>query len=188
MTPQPIVRGANVALSREVAGLETVVVGVDCETKDDALRSSLTFAALLCDADRRAPDAQHFVFFNQMVSADLSTEVREQTFGNDDEQIEVDLNVVPPHIESIEFVLYVNDSGGVRRTLKQLRSCRMRLLNAQGNGEIVRTEDLAPYFQTETASVLGRLYRYKGEWRFRVTGQGYAEGLTKLAQDYGVPL
>jgi stress response protein SCP2 len=39
---------------------------------------------------------------------------------------------------------------------------------------------------TETALVLGELYRRAGGWRFRAVGQGYEDGLAGLAADHGL--
>ncbi|MEU9591228.1 TerD family protein [Streptomyces sp. NPDC048193] len=39
---------------------------------------------------------------------------------------------------------------------------------------------------SETAFVLGELYRRDGAWRFRAVGQGYDSGLAGLATDFGV--
>ncbi|MFI5432831.1 TerD family protein [Rhodococcus baikonurensis] len=39
---------------------------------------------------------------------------------------------------------------------------------------------------TETALVVGELYRRAGVWKFRAVGQGYASGLRGVATDYGI--
>ena len=86
------------------------------------------------------------------------------------------------------MVLYINDGPAQRRTLGQLRSCVVRVLNADGNAELVRSEDLAAAFDAETAVVLGEVYRNGPDWKFKVLGQGYAKGVTGIAADYGIPL
>jgi len=52
----------------------------------------------------------------------------------------------------------------------------------------VRSENLAPALSSETALVLGELYRNGADWKFRVIGEGYAQGIAGIARDYGVPL
>jgi tellurium resistance protein TerD len=142
----------------------------------------------LCGPDGRAVSDEHFVFFNQLSSPELSTKQVEQALGGDQEQVEVDLNAVPAEIERIVVVGYVNEGPAQRRTLGQLRSCIVRVLNLDGNVELVRSEDLAPELQSETAVALGELYRRNNEWRFRVLGQGYSKGITAIAADYGLNL
>jgi tellurium resistance protein TerD len=182
-------RGANVALTREIPGLSGVVLGMSWNAgAERVLDESLVFAAILCGPDGRARSDKDFVFFNQLSSPEESVQQLEQALGGDQEQIEVDLAAVPPEVDRVVAVLYVNEGPGQRRTLGQLRSCVIRVLNAADQRELVRSEELAAAFSTETAVSLGELYRHDGGWKFKVLGQGYARGITAIAADYGVPL
>lgn len=182
-------RGANVALTREIPGLRALVLGVTWNAGSErALDDNLVFATILCGADGRARSDQDFVFFNQISSADESVQQLEQALGPDNEQIEVDLAAVPAEIDRLVLVLYVNDGPAQRRTLGQLRSCVVRVLNADGNSELVRSEELASAFNTETAVALGEVYRHGADWKFKVLGQGYSKGIAGIASDYGIPL
>jgi tellurium resistance protein TerD len=182
-------RGANAALTREVPGLTGLVLGMHWNAgAERALSDNLVFAALLCGADGRVRDDRDFVFFNQLSSPEESVVERDAALGEDAEQIEIDLPSVPAEISRIVAVLYVNEGPAQRRTLGQLRSCVIRVLNREGNAELVRSEDLAPVFDAETAVVLGEVYRHENGWKFKVLGQGYAKGIAGVAADYGVPL
>lgn len=182
-------RGANVALTREIPGLTGLVLGMSWNAgAERALDDNLVFAAILCGANGRARSDQDFVFFNQLSSPEQSVQELEQALGGDNEQIVVDLNAVPADIERIVAVLYVNDGPAQRRTLGQLRSCVIRVLDAADNRELVRSEELARSFDAETAVALGEVYRHDGGWKFKVLGQGYSRGVSGIAADYGVPL
>jgi tellurium resistance protein TerD len=182
-------RGANAALTREIPGLRGLVLGMSWNAgAERVLDENLVFAAILCGSDGRARSDKDFVFFNQLSSPEQSVQQLEQALGGDQEQIEVDLDAVPPEIERIVVVLYVNEGPAQRRTLGQLRSCVIRVLNAADNRELVRSEELASAFSTETAVALGEVYRHEGGWKFKVLGQGYAKGVAAIASDYGVPL
>jgi tellurium resistance protein TerD len=182
-------RGANAALTREVPGLSRVVLGINWNAgAERVLDENLVFAALLCGRDGRVRSDQDFVFFNQLTSADLSVQQLTEALGGDDEQVEVDLAAVPADVERIVVALYVNDGPAQRRTLGQLRSCVVRVLDGRDNRELVRSQDLAPAFSSETAVVLGELYRHTEGWKFKVLGDGYAQGVAGIAADYGVPL
>ncbi len=182
-------RGANVALTREVPGLTSVVLGMTWSAgAERALEDNLVFAAVLCGPDGRARSDQDFVFFNQIASADQSVHERDEALGGDNEQIEVELAAVPAEVERIVVVLYVNEGPAQRRTLGQLRSCVIRVLNAGDNKELVRSEELATAFSAETAVALGELYRHDTGWKFKVLGQGYSKGISGVAADYGIPL
>lgn len=178
-------RGANVALTREIPTLTRAVLGISWNAgAERALEDNLVFAAVLCNAEGQVRDDRDFVFFNQLSSPDSSV----SELGADGEQIEVDLAAVPAEIERVVAVLYVNDGPAQRRTLGQLRSCVIRVLDGSNNRELVRSEELAPAFHAETAVALGELYRHDDGWKFKVLGQGYAEGISAIAADYGLPL
>jgi tellurium resistance protein TerD len=156
---------------------------------ETVLNDNLVMAAILCDADNRALSDEHFVFFNQMTSPDLSVQQLESALGGDQDQVEVDLAAVPADVDRIVIVLYINDGPAAqRRTLGQLRSCELRVLNLADNRELVRSEDFAPTLDGETALTLGEVYRHDGDWKFRVLGQGYSKGISGIAADYGLPL
>lgn len=180
-------RGANVELTREVPGLTGLVMGVHWNAGGEtALADNLVMAALLCDRANHAMSEQHFVFFNQLSSPQLSVQRLENVVGDDQEQIEIDLNAVPAAIERIVVILYVNDAPTQHRTLGQLRNCTVRVLNLADNTELVRSEELASSFEAETAVSLGEVYRHNGGWKFKVLGQGYATGVAGVLSDYGL--
>lgn len=185
----PLARGANVSLTKENPSLTGVVLGVRWDTgPDQVLAGNLVAATMLCGPSHKVLSDKHFVYFNQLVSPDTSVAQLEKLLGDDKEQIEVDLATVPANIERIVVMVYLNEGSTAKRSLGQLRHCSIRILDLADNRELARSEDLAPALSTETAVVLGYLYRYKTEWRFRVVGQGYSAGLRGVASDYGVPL
>lgn len=185
----PMKRGANVALTREIPHLTGVVLGVRFAAgAEQVLLDNLVVAALLCDEHSKVLSDEHFVFFNQLSSPDVSVSHLERLVGNDTEQVEVDLGAVPEDVDRIVLIGYVNEGMGVRRSLGQLRDCTVRVLNLADETELVRSENLAPGFSTETAVALGELYRHDGHWKFKVIGLGYADGIRAVARDYGVHL
>ncbi|MCU1656899.1 MAG: stress protein [Pseudonocardiales bacterium] len=182
-------RGANVALTREIPGLTGIVLGVRWNAgSESVLNDNLVMATILADADNRALSDAHFVFFNQLASPDLSVQQLEAALGGDQEQVEIDLTAVPENVDRIVVVVYINDGPAQRRTLGQLRSLELRVLNLADNTELVRSEDFGPVLDTETALALGEVYRHAGDWKFRVLGQGYTKGIAGIAADYGLSL
>jgi tellurium resistance protein TerD len=182
-------RGANVALTREIPNLTGLVVGVRFTAgAEHVLLENMVMATILCDADNQALSDDHFVFFNQLRSPDLSVTQLEKAVGEDTEQVEIDLASVPAEVDRIAVVAYLNEAIAARRTMGQLKECTVRVLNLQGNTELVRSENLATGLSAETALVLGEVYRNGADWKFKVIGAGYAEGIAAVARDYGVGL
>lgn len=182
-------RGANVSLTREIPDLPGVVLGASWDAgAESALANNLVMAVVLCDASSRALSDEHLVFFNQIHSPEMSVTELEQVLGEDQEQVEIDFAKVPAEVARIVAVLYVNDGPAQRRTLGQLRSCAVRVLHPADNRELVRSEDFVPALGAETALTMGEIYRHAGEWKFKVLGQGYSDGMKGLAADYGLSL
>jgi tellurium resistance protein TerD len=182
-------RGANVALTREIPDLAGIVLGTSWDAgSETALDEDLAAATLLCDSDGKVASAEQFVFFNQLSTPDLSTSRLDEALGEDQEQVEIDLTAVPGGTARIVLVLYVNEGPARRRTLGRLRHCRVRVLNLATNAELVRSEDLAGSLEAETALTLGEIYRRGSDWKFRVVGQGYTNGIAGVAADHGLSL
>jgi tellurium resistance protein TerD len=182
-------RGANVALTREIPDLTGVVLGVGWDAgAETALSDDLVMATILCDARGHALSSEHFVFFNQLSSPELSVQQLDAALGPDQEQVTIELGAVPPDVARIVVVLYLNDGPGLRRTLGRLKRCELRVLDLTDNRELLRSEDLAPALTTETGLTLGEIYRHNGDWKFKVLGQGYTDGISGIATDFAVPL
>jgi tellurium resistance protein TerD len=182
-------RGSNVELTRELPTLSTVVLGISFSAgSEKMLTDNMVVAALMCDARSKVLSDDYFVFFNQLTSPDESVSQRDAALGHDVEQIEVELEAVPRAVERIVVVVYINEGVAQRRTLGQLRECVIRVINGKDNAELVRSENIAPSLTSETAAVLGELYRHDGNWKFKVIGDGYAKGIVGIASDYGVTL
>lgn len=183
-----LMRGANVALTREVPGLEQVVVGISWDpSTDPALADNLRLAAILCDRDGVARSADDLVYFNQLVSSDRSVAVADAASEVDVEQIEVDLPAVPAEVGRIAFILHVNEGSPKRRALNQLRSCVVQVSDGSSGDVLVRSVDLTDDLSNESALVIGELYRHRDDWKFRVVGQGHASGFVGLARQFELP-
>ena len=182
-------KGANASLTKENPGLRGVVVGIDWDAgAERVLADALTLMAVLCDERGKAVSDEHVVYFNQLVSVDLSTAQLDQVLGEDDEQLEIDLGAVPSEVDRIVVIVYVNEGVTGRRTLGQLRRCTLRVLDLDGGAVLVQTVNLAAGLDSETAVALGQVYRRGEEWKFKALGAGYSTGLAGVAEDFGVSL
>lgn len=181
--------GANAALTRENPTLDRLIVGVRFGAGvEKAVLADTVLMALLCDADSKVLSGEHAVFFNQLSAANESVAVRDQTLGDDTDQVEIVLSQVPATVSRIVLVTYVNEAIGARRTLAQLKDCTVRAVNGQTGQELVRSENLATHWGLISAAALAEVYRHDGGWKFKVIADGYAGGILDLAKDFGVPL
>ncbi|MFE6860418.1 TerD family protein [Nocardia sp. NPDC057668] len=136
-------------------------------------------SALLLAGGRVRSDAD-FVFYNQPAHASGAVRYEGKRQGPQTvDALSVDLSRVEPQIETI--VIAASSDGG---TFAQLRGLHVRLVDAAGGAEIARFDSADA--SSETAFVLGELYRRQGAWKFRAVGQGYSAGLAGLATDFGI--
>ncbi|TDC02638.1 TerD family protein, partial [Actinomadura bangladeshensis] len=137
-------------------------------------------SALLVTETGRVRSDDDFVFYNQPAHA--SGAVRHEGKQQGPTVLDVlgvDLNRVEPAIDKI--VIAASSDGG---TFGQFQGLYVRVVDAAGGAEVARFDSQGA--TTETAFVLGELYRRQGAWKFRAVGQGYDSGLAGLATDFGI--
>ncbi|MBF6214865.1 TerD domain-containing protein [Nocardia puris] len=121
-----------------------------------------------------------FVFYNQ--PAHPSGAVRHEGKQQGPtvlDVLSVNLAQVEPQVETV--VIAASTDGG---TFGQFHGLYVRVLDASNGAEVARFDSTGA--TTETAFVLGELYRRQGAWKFRAVGQGYDSGLAGLATDFGI--
>ncbi|WP_229900047.1 TerD family protein [Streptomyces hiroshimensis] len=138
-------------------------------------------SALLLTAAGKVRSDDDFVFYNQ--PSHPGGAVRHEGKRRDGAQVRerfaVDLASVEPVIGTV--VLAASTDGG---TFGKLRGLYIRVLDAANGSEVARFDSTGA--TSETAYVLGELYRRNHTWKFRAVGQGYATGLAGLATDFGI--
>ncbi|MFE9816079.1 TerD family protein [Streptomyces sp. NBC_00236] len=137
-------------------------------------------SALLLTAAGKVRSDDDFVFYNQPVhpGGAVRHEGRRQDGGGAVETIDVALSAVEQEIGTV--VVAASTEG----TFGQVAGLFVRVLDAVSGAEEARFD--ATDATTETAFVLGELYRRNGAWKFRAVGQGYDSGLAGLATDFGI--
>ncbi|UED82908.1 TerD family protein [Streptomyces profundus] len=138
-------------------------------------------ASALLLSEGRVRSDEDFVFYNQPRHASGAVRYagKEPQAGGSVDRIEVDLASVEPEIEKV--VLAASADGG---TFGQVPGLHIRVLDADSGSEVARFDSQDA--SSETAFVIGELYRRQGAWKFRAVGQGYASGLAGLATDFGI--
>lgn len=167
-----MMKGANVAVPASAVRVE--LGWQSGQGVPDADASAL----LLAGAKVRSDD--DFVFYNQAVHPSGAVRYEGKQQGQTVvDALSVNLAQVEPQIETI--VLAASADGG---TFGQFRGLYIRVIDAATGAEVARFDSTGA--TTETAFVLGELYRRQGAWKFRAVGQGYDSGLAGLATDFGI--
>lgn len=183
-------KGGNVNLSKEAPSLKKLIVGLGWDPRaTDGAAFDLDGSAFLLKGDGKVRSDADFIFYNNLKSADGSiVHLGDNTTGQgdgDDEQLTIDLGLVPADVERVVVAVTIHDAEARRQNFGQVGKAYIRVLNADGNKEIARF-DLSEDGSTETAMIFGEVYRAGAEWKFKAVGQGFAGGLGPLARSYGI--
>ncbi|WP_327689834.1 TerD family protein [Streptomyces tubercidicus] len=138
-------------------------------------------ASALLLVSGKVRDDGDFVFYNQAAHASgaVRHEGKRPAGGAMTDCLAVDLAAVEPAVDKV--VLAASADGG---SFGGVPGLHIRVLDAAGGAELARFDSQDA--DTETAFVLGELYRRQGAWKFRAVGQGYDTGLAGLATDFGI--
>lgn len=103
----------------------------------------------------------------------------------DDEQIMVNLPMVPPQVDKIVFVVNIYDARKRNQHFGLIRNAFIRLVDMDHHTEICRF-NLSENYNNMTGLVVGEIYRKNGEWKFNAIGQPVQEAsrLDSLIQLY----
>lgn len=189
--PINLQKGQKVSLTKGNPGLSKIVVGLGWDVKrfDTGRDFDLDTAAFLLGENGKVLRNEDFVFYGNKLHDSNSVEhLGDNLTGagdGDDEQIKVDLSLVPANITKIIFTVTIYEAEQRRQNFGQVGNAFIRIYN-EVNGEELLKYDLDEDFSIETAVVFGELYKRGNEWKFNAIGSGYQGGLAALCENYGV--
>ncbi len=189
--PVNLSKGQKVSLTKDNPGLKKIMVGLgwDVNAFDTGSEFDLDAAAFMLGDNGKVTKSEDFVFYGNLKDPSGSVQSmgdnRTGAGEGDDEQIKVDLSLVPANISKIAFTVTIYDAENRRQNFGQVSNAFIRLCNEENGQEMVRY-DLSEDFSIETAVVLGELYKNNGEWKFNAIGSGYQGGLAALCASFGV--
>ena len=184
-------KGQKVDLTKGNPGLSKLVVGLGWDTNkyDGGAAFDLDAAAFLLGANGKVQADSDFVFYNNLKHSSGSVQhMGDNLTGEgegDDEQIKIDLSLVPANVEKIDFTVTIHEAETRKQNFGQVSNALIRVVNEADNQEIIRY-DLGEDFSIETAVVVGELYRNGSEWKFNAIGSGFKGGLEALCKNFGV--
>ena len=186
-------KGQKVSLSKSGSKLSSIMVGLGWDVNRLKLPGTADFdldaSAFLLGSNGKCVSDQDFVFYGNLEHGSGSVKhMGDNLTGEgdgDDEQIMVDLSMVPANIEKIAFTVTIYDAVKRGQNFGQVSNAFIRIVDYKTGEEILRY-DLAEDFSIETAVVVGELYRHNGEWKFNAIGSGFQGGLLALCGYYGI--
>lgn len=189
--PINLSKGQKVSLTKGNPSLKRIMVGLgwDVNAFDTGADFDLDASAFLAGSNGRCPTEKDFIFYGNLEHASGAVKhMGDNLTGageGDDEQIEVDLSLIPQNIEKVAFTVTIYDAEKRRQNFGQVSNSYCRIVDEDTGTELVRF-DLGEDFSIETAVVVGELYKNNNEWKFNAIGSGFQGGLAALCAHYGI--
>lgn len=89
----------------------------------------------------------------------------------DDEQLTVDLAVIPAEVHRIVVIVNIFKAEERRQHFGRVREAYVRVFNPANDAELAKF-DLSEDYSGKTGMIMGQLYRHNGEWKFEALGTG----------------
>ena len=184
-------KGQKVDLTKTSPGLTKLIIGLGWDTNkyDGGFDYDLDAAAFLLGENGKVTSEKDFIFYGNLShSSGAVTHVGDSLTGEgdgDDEQIKVDLSLVPENIHKIDFTVTIHEYEARRQNFGQVSNAFIRIVDQDKNEELIRY-DLGEDFSIETAVVIAELYRNGAEWKFNAIGSGFQGGLGALCANFGI--
>ena len=181
----------KIDLTKGNKSLKKLLVGLGWDTNkyDGGYDFDLDAAAFCCGDDDKVHEDLDFIFYNNLKHESGGIEhLGDNLTGEgegDDEQIVIDLSLLPARITKINFTVTIHEADERGQNFGQVSNAYVRVVNQENDEELIRY-DLGEDFSVETAIVVAQLYKHNGEWKFNAIGSGFAGGLAALCRNFGL--
>ena len=189
--PINLQKGQKVDLTKGNPSLKNIMVGLgwDVNAFDSGADFDLDAAAFMVGENGKCPTEREFIFYGNLEhNSGAVKHMGDNLTGGgdgDDEQIEVDLTIIPANVSRVVFTVTIYDAELRRQNFGQVSNAFIRIVDTATGSELIRY-DLGEDFSIETAVVVGEIYRHNGEWKFNAIGSGFQGGLAALCGHYGI--
>lgn len=189
--PINLKKGEKVDLTKTNPGLSKIMVGLGWDTNkyDGGQSFDLDASVFLLNTQEKVATDSDFIFYgNQTHASNAVKHMGDNRTGDgdgDDEQVFVDLSLVPDSVDRIAFTVTIYEADERHQNFGQVSNAFIRIINEDTDEEIIHY-DLGEDFSIETAVVVGELYRQDSDWKFNAIGSGFQGGLAALCKNFGV--
>ncbi len=188
-------KGQKVSLSKDNAGLSRVIIGLGWdEVKQKTGFFAPKPAPIDCDASALMLQNGHLInkgdivyFGNLRHQSGTVIHMGDNLTGagdGDDEQIVVDLSMVPQQYDRIVLVVNIYQAIQRNQHFGLIQNAFIRIVDGRTNVEMCKY-NLTDNYAGMTSMIFGEVYRHNGEWKFNAIGQGTNDpGLGELANRF----
>ncbi len=193
-------KGQRISLAKEAPGLTRLMCGLGWDVNKTSGGGFLGFggkgkdydldASVLCvDAQGKTNNPANVVYYgNLRHSSGAITHLGDNLTGEgegDDEQVIVDLPLVPPGISKLVFTVNIYQADKRKQDFGQVSNAFVRLVNQANNQEIARYELSGSEYEGMTAMIIAEVYRHEDDWKVAAIGNGFrVSSLEELVRTY----
>ena len=130
-----LTKGQKVDLTKGNPSLKHIMVGLgwDVNAFDSGADFDLDAAAFLLGSNGRCPTEKEFIFYGNLEHASGAVKhMGDNLTGEgegDDEQIQIDLSLIPSNVEKIAFTVTIYDSEVRRQNFGQVSNSFIRIVD-----------------------------------------------------------
>lgn len=176
--------GQNINLTGDNPLLHDIVIGFGWDViPSNSPDPEIVPMVLLLGENGKVVDDNSVAFFNQLSVGDGAVQY---IVGDDQEQVDINLPGIPDTIAKLVFLLFVNPDLRAAGTFRSIRNAYVAVNDRAMNG--IATGSIPTGSSDVNVIICGELYRHTGNWKYRALGDGYLDGITSVARDYGFTL
>jgi tellurium resistance protein TerD len=186
-----LTKGQRVELTKGT-NIKNIIVGLGWSTRkySGGHEFDLDASAFLLGTNGKCTSTTDMIFYNNTKDINGSIiyggdNLTGSTGDNDDESLTIHLDKVAGSVDKIAFTVTIYDHEARKQNFGQVDKAYIRVVDADTNKEVIRY-NLVEDFSSETALVVGELYRNGADWKFNAVGSGYSGGLKALVSSYGL--
>lgn len=171
-----------------IASLNKIKVGLGWDPQRyDGSKFDLDSSVFMCGASGKVEKEKNFIFYNNMVGNGIEHKGDNTTGGGegDDETILIELDKIDADIQKLVFAVTIHKAEERDQNFGQVENSYIRIMDEETGTELLNYE-LGEDYCSETALVVGEIYRHKGAWKFNAVGSGFEGGLRALCDSFGV--
>lgn len=182
-------KGQKLSLNENAKNLSKLIVTLDYNIMAKGnIEFDLDACIFMVDTNNKTAE-KDFIFYEntQSTCGGVAIKKDHNTYLKDayNESIQLDLNLIPMHIQKLAFTVTVYEASQRNQNFGQVSDGYFRIISADTKQEILSykfNEDLS----IETAVVVAEIYRYKNDWKINSIGSGFRGGLEALCSNYGI--
>ncbi|TCO74411.1 TerD family protein [Marinisporobacter balticus] len=145
-------------------------------------------SVLMLDSNNKLTRKQDLIYFGNLRSMCGSVvHTGDNLTGEgdgDDEQIIINLGLVPANIHKLVFVVNIYDCIRRKQDFGLIENAYIRVTNGTSNQEVIRY-NLTDGYAGKMTLIVGEIYRHDTEWKFAAIGEGtHDASLSEIVKKY----